>query len=128
MEANGMVVDTCIFIDFLRAKDKTDSLLFRVSDENQICISSVTLYELLMGATSPEKINDIKLLTDEIPVLPFDEIVARESSLTYHKLRKVNKMIDFRDIFIAATCIVNDLPLLTLNKSHFERVKGLKIL
>lgn len=36
-------------------------------------------------------------------------------------------MIEFRDIFIAATCIVNELPIATLNKKHFKHIEGLKI-
>ena len=36
-------------------------------------------------------------------------------------------MIEFRDIFIAATCIENNLPIVTLNKKHFERIAGLDI-
>jgi len=45
----------------------------------------------------------------------------------YHDLRKRNKMIEFRDLFIAATAIAHDLPVLTLNKKHFERIKGIEI-
>jgi len=37
-------------------------------------------------------------------------------------------MIEFRDIFIAATCIVNDLPVRTLNKKHFDRITGLHVI
>jgi len=40
-------------------------------------------------------------------------------------LRQQNKMIEFRDIFIAATCLVNDLPVKTLNLKHFERIDGI---
>jgi tRNA(fMet)-specific endonuclease VapC len=36
-------------------------------------------------------------------------------------------MIEFRDIFIAATCIVNGFPVKTLNKKHYGRIKGLSI-
>ena len=52
MESSGMVVDTSIFIEFLRAKDKTKTALFQVPNEGQLYISSVTLYELLMGAVT----------------------------------------------------------------------------
>ncbi len=81
-----------------------------------------------MGATTPEKENDIKLITEDLPVLPFSDLVAVEAAKIYHRLRLSNKMIEFRDIFIASTCLVNDLPLLTLNKKHFTRIKGLEIL
>ena len=122
-----MVVDTSIFIDFLRAKDKTTTALFQIPDATQISISSVTLYELLMGAYSPDKVNDIKLLTEDLPVLPFNEDVAHKASDIYHQLRQVNKMIEFRDIFIAATALVYNMPVKTLNKKHFSRINGLSV-
>ena len=127
MESPGMVVDTSIFIEFLRAKDKTKTALFLIRDDKQIYISSVTLYELLMGASTPDKIKDIKILTDEIPVLPFNEEVAEKSAEIYHQLRQLNMMIEFRDIFIAATCLVNNLPVKTLNKKHFDRIQELSV-
>ena len=123
-----MVVDTSIFIEFLRAKDKTKTALFQLPDDEQIYVSSVTIYELMIGAYTPQKITDIKILTEDIPVLPFNEEVANQSAEIYHQLRLKNKMIEFRDIFIAATCIVNDLPVRTLNKKHFDRITGLHVI
>ena len=127
MERSGMVVDTSIFIEFLRAKDKTKTVLFQIPDDEQIYISSVTLYELLIGAYTPNKVNDIKILTDDIPVLPFNDDVASKAAEIYHQLRQKNKMIEFRDIFIAATCMVNNFPVKTLNKKHFDRIQELSV-
>lgn len=122
-----MVVDTSVFIEFLRAKNKTKTALFSIPDNMPIYISSVTLYELLMGATSDEKKNDIKILTDDLPILPFNDDVARKAAEIYHQLKKSNKIIEFRDIFIGATSITNNLSLMTLNRKHFERIIGLKL-
>jgi len=127
MEGAGMVIDTSVFIEFLRAGDKTKTTLYQIPDHEFLLISSVTLYELLMGARSDEKINDIELLTDDIDILPFNEEVARKAADIYHQLRKSNHMIEFRDIFIGATCIVNNVPIKTLNKKHFSRIEGLII-
>ncbi len=123
-----MVIDTCVFIDFLRKKDKTSSILYSISDVEPLVISSVTLYELLMGATDENKLRDIKILTEDLMVLNFDEQVAKKSAKIYHLLKKENKMIEIRDIFIAATCLVHKMPLKTLNYKHFERIPGLEIL
>ena len=43
------------------------------------------------------------------------------------KLRKNGNLIDNFDILIAATCLTNDLVLITNNLKHFERIEGLKI-
>jgi len=122
-----MVIDTNIFIQFLRTSDKTRSELYSIDNSSQLYISAVTLYELLMGATSKDKFADIKKLTEDLPVLPFDENVSLQAGEIYHFLRKNNKMIEFRDIFIAATCINYNLPLKTLNKKHFQRIKNLRL-
>jgi len=122
-----MVIDTCILIDFLRAKDKTKTELFKVSEIGNLCISAVTLYELYMGATSDSKMNDVKLLTEDLIVLPFDDEVSKKAAEIYHHLKSIHHLIEFRDIFIAATCIVNELPIKTLNVKHFCNIKDLKI-
>jgi tRNA(fMet)-specific endonuclease VapC len=123
-----MVIDTSIIIDHLRAKDKLTSKLYLLSDEPELYISAVSMYELYMGATSKEKEKDIQMATESLTVLPFTDAVALQASQIYHQLKKKNELIEFRDIFIAATCLVNELPIATLNKKHFKRVDGLKIL
>ena len=80
MESSGMVVDTSIFIEFLRAKDKTKTALFLIPDNERIYISSVTYYELLMGATTADKITDIKIMTNGIPVLPLVVTVSGDNA------------------------------------------------
>jgi len=122
-----MVIDTGIFIEHLRAKDKSNTTLYLLPANSELFISSVALYELYMGATSPEKENDVRKITEDITVLPFNDAVAIKAAQLYHQLKRQNKLIEFRDIFIAATCIVNELPLVTLNKKHFNRIEELKL-
>lgn len=74
------VVDTSIFIDYLRAKDKKNTELFKIPDDHEICISSITLYELLIGAASDKKFKDIQLLTEGLEILSFDENVSIRAS------------------------------------------------
>lgn len=92
-----------------------------------MCISVLTLYELLMGATNEGKRKDIQLLTEDLVILPFNEEVAWKASTIYHQLRRDNSMIEFRDLFIAATCLSHNLKILSLNKRHFTRIKGLEL-
>ena len=81
----------------------------------------------MIGATTEEKRNDIKLLTEDLNILPFNADVAAKASEIYHLLKKSNSLNAFRDIFIAATCLVNNVVILTLNKKHFERIEGLRM-
>ena len=80
-----------------------------------------------MGATTPQKWVDVKILTEDLPVLPFTREISERAAIIFQELRKENKIIEFRDIFIAATALEHEQPVLTRNKKHFTRVKGLKL-
>ena len=123
-----MVVDTGIFIEHLRASEKTKTALYGIFERDDICLSSVTLYELMAGATTQSKKEDIFLITSNFQVLDFSEAVAYRAAEIYRQLKKENLLIEFRDIFIAATCLEFDFPILTLNKKHFQRIKGLSLI
>ncbi|MES2108232.1 MAG: type II toxin-antitoxin system VapC family toxin [Bacteroidota bacterium] len=122
-----MVIDTNIFIEHLRAKEKSTTALYKLSDKPALYLSSVTVYELYMGAVTPEKERDIQNIINGLIVLPFTDAVAVKASQIYHHLKAIHQSVEFRDIFIAATCIVNKLPIVTLNKKHFKRIEGLQI-
>jgi len=62
-----------------------------------------------------------------IEILSFKAESAEKAAEIFNQLKKANQLIEFRDIFIAAICISNSLPILTLNKKHFARIKGLAI-
>lgn len=80
-----------------------------------------------MGATDEQKKADVNRLTNELPVLPFNADVAKIAADIYSNLRRTNQLIEFRDIFIAATCVAYNMPLKTLNRKHFERIGNLKL-
>lgn len=56
-----------------------------------------------------------------------DRRILIDTSVVIDHFRKKNKIIEFRDIFIAATAITNDMPLSTLNVKHFERIDDLEL-
>ncbi|GAB3655445.1 type II toxin-antitoxin system VapC family toxin [Echinicola sediminis] len=111
----------------MRAKDKTKTRLYDIYEEERLSVSTVTLFELLAGANTPQKREEIFLITDPIQKLDFTDAVALNAAEIYRQLKRNNRLIEFRDIFIAATCIVHDETLLTFNKKHFNRIKDLKI-
>ena len=123
-----MVIDTNIFIDHLRASDKANSVLSQISKHNRIFTTSVNIFELLIGATNKDKKEDVRKLIEGITVLIFNFESAKIASGLYLKLRSANQIIEFRDIFIAAICLNNKLPIKTLNQKHFNRIEGLEVL
>jgi predicted nucleic acid-binding protein len=57
----------------------------------------------------------------------YDEIATIAASILIN-LKKRNQVIDYRDIFIAATAKHYHLTLATLNIDHFQRIEGITLL
>jgi len=124
----GILIDSCLFIDHLRAKDKTNTPLARVLRlYTGHFISTVIEYEIEVGMTEAhrELWNNI---SEGLTVVPFDSTMALAACDIKHGLRAKGVQIELADLFIAATAIAYDLPLATLNHKHFEQIDGLKLL
>lgn len=74
------------------------------------------------------RFQDIEGFLNNLAVLPFTSAVARKAAEIHSELKRTHKEIGLPDIFIAATCLTENIPLLTGNKKHYLRVKGLKLL
>jgi tRNA(fMet)-specific endonuclease VapC len=120
-----MVIDTSVFIEYLRASDKTTTTLWALPDGTALHVSVITLYELHLGATTPSKQQDVTTLLRSMTLLPLTPAIAEEAAQNYRDLRSRNQLIGHRDLFIAATALVHNLPVKTLNQKHFSRIKGL---
>ena len=101
MESPQILIDTSILIDYFRKRYKDKTLLYSLSFTYRFA---------------------------NFLILPFDSTCAQTASEIYKNLKSKNQLISPSDIFIAATAISHNLSLVTLNKEHFERVKGLKLL
>lgn len=103
-------------------------MLYTIPVNSIVIVATVTIFELFVGATDEYKWQHIKKLTEDLKLIAFSKSIAVRAAKIYQQLKSVNQIIEFRDIFIAATAIDADLPLLTLNKKHFERIEGLIVL
>lgn len=126
MARERLLVDTSILIDHLRKARKDRSLFFRLSHRFDYVISVVTEFEFAIGSSSNNQTFTKALLT-QLTTLPFDSACSQSAVQLYHQLRATNQLIPLPDLFIAATAITYDLPLLTLNQKHFNRINQLKL-
>ena len=127
MEDRRILIDTSVVIDHFRKKNKQKSLLYELSKGNKLFLSAISKFEFLVG-TKPSQISQTKKLIEGFFILSFNSNVATVASDIAKKLKKTNRIIEFRDIFIAATAIANDIPLSTLNINHFERIDDLELI
>ncbi|MBS3153200.1 type II toxin-antitoxin system VapC family toxin [Candidatus Woesearchaeota archaeon] len=117
-------LDTDICIEIVK-NSQVGRNIINSAPGGEALISSITVFELYLRETNLDKVNS---LLDKFNVLPFDGNTAKIASGISKSLKKSGFLIEIRDIFIAATCIGNKCSLATLNKKHFERIKGLEIL
>lgn len=86
--------------------------------------------ELLYGAkNSNRKEQNLPLFRQFISKceeLGINNVVAEEYATIRLALKKLGKPIPEKDIWIAAICRVNELPLMTRDK-HFSNIDGLKV-
>lgn len=132
-EEKEICVDTEILIDYLKRKEPGSSAYKRWRSKASIAITSITAYELLVGARgSLQKENRYEeaksLIEQQDRVLSFDKKSAEKASELGAELRRNGKGLEIRDLFNASICITEVIPLLTRNKNHYSRVTGLKLL
>ncbi|MCF6241530.1 MAG: type II toxin-antitoxin system VapC family toxin [Bacteroidales bacterium] len=128
MENRRIIVDTSIFIEYLRKKNKQNTLLYKIPNDTKLYVSTVTVFELFAGAFNEKKQKDIDIILSGVVIEAFTYQTALFSANIYNNLRKKNRLIEFRDIFIAATALSKNLPVLTMNKKHFKNIDGLLLI
>jgi len=128
MENTLICLDTSVLIDYYRKKDKSKSLLFKLTKQYALfAVSAITEYELFIGNTA-EQDSFWSIFFSQITVLPFDTKAVKSAIKIYKQLKISNKLIDIPDILIAGSVMSNHIPFATLNRKHFERITGLQII
>lgn len=123
-----MLFDTEFLICFAGGKGaarKSRAKAFLDAHDGPLFTSRVCWMEFAAGCESRGMLErDLGIFT----VLEVDESVAWEASRTARQLKGHGLHIGDNDVWIAATALDYDLPLVSNNKTHFGRVRGLKLL
>lgn len=78
----------------------------------------MTRCELFAGRNTDE--SSLQRTLDQIDEISVDKVIAESAG----RIRRTTQ-IDIPDALIAATALEHDMPLMTRNVRHFERVAGL---
>jgi len=122
-----VLLDTSVIIDFIRRKDKENTLLFSLSKKGyKLHISILTHTELYSGKSvwrSIEAEQDLEKLFYGMHILPLETEISKKAG----EIRAKNNTTII-DAIISATAINHGLSLATLNLKDFEDIKGLNLL
>lgn len=131
------LLDSSVLVDIDRGGDAVEERAARLDQEGRHSISVVSVTELFYGIerTYEEGTDDhrracrgLEALIDRFERVPLTKGIAREAARLIADLRAGGKALDdLHDVYIAATALAKDRPVLTSNVEDFERIHGLEV-
>jgi tRNA(fMet)-specific endonuclease VapC len=124
-------IDTDLLVGILRGKDDAGRRIQVLDEQGRHATTSVNAFELFYGAYKSRQ-KDVNVqrtisLLERLEILPLDLKAAEKAGELLGNLSDVGEGIDFRDALVAGITLANGLSLVTRNKEHFTRVKGLVV-
>lgn len=121
-----ILIDSDILIQYSRGDEAAAIWLEATSEQNEIVISVVTEMELLYGSRDKQHLSEIQRLLATFEIIQIDEEVSNTASLLVTKYC-LSHRLRMPDALIAATALVNNTHLGTINKKDFRFIDGLKL-
>ena len=120
-----ILCDTDIIIELYRNNERIISEL-KESGQHSIARSIITVGELFYGSLNKTELKRIEKDVKSLNIRNIDEEI---SSVFYGLMSKysLSHKIGIPDAFIAATAIVGNIELFTLNVKHFSYIKNFKL-
>ncbi len=125
-------VDSDCIIDFLRGDEDAIKIIAKYLGE--VVSSELNSFEVFFGIFNKENMPKNELISAErffenIKIFGFDSQCGKIAAGILSDLKRKGVEINQNDCLIASVMIKNGIDkIITRNKKHFERVKGLKIL
>jgi predicted nucleic acid-binding protein len=123
------LLDTDIVAGWLNGRRATVELVTGLGRD--LAISMMTygeIYEGILHGRDPSRAERaFRLFLRSVDVLPLGRLVMREFGRIRGELRAAGLLIGDPDTLIAATATHHGRTLVTGNRRHFERVKGLAL-
>lgn len=120
------LADTSVLIDFLRGIEPARVLLrSEVQGGGVILASALSRIELSIGMRRSERVATDALIA-AVRWLPVDAAVYERADALAREYGRSHSGIDAVDYCIAASALVHDLALWTLNVRHFPMFEDLK--
>jgi tRNA(fMet)-specific endonuclease VapC len=122
-----IVADSDVLIDFLRGRGEFARRVALELESGSFATTAITAFELRSGARTKAHQQAVEALLEAMTILPFGNDEARIAADIRLAVESIGQPIGMADYLIAAVCIAADGVLLTRNRKHFERIKGLRL-
>lgn len=130
-----MSLDTTFLIDLQRERLRGESdepvgpahRFLRRSPDAELFLSVVALGEFAEGFASVEH-PIVRTVRERHTLLPIDEECALVYAGAVRDLRSRGMLIGTNDLWIGASSLRYQLPIVTANIDHFRRIEGLEVI
>lgn len=127
----GIVIDTDILIDLLRDKEYAVRKIKALEKKEELATTDINAFELYFGAyNSSDKEGNIastKGILKTLTLLHTQENSMETAGRIFAERRVKGKMIEIRDLLIAAIALQSGYKLFTNNREHFLGIEGLAL-
>ena len=124
-----MICDSTLFVALDRERQRRQEgpahLFLRAHAAEKIEMSVVTRGELARGFSRRA---DWEGFCEGFTVHPLDEEVLWKAAEIFQDLRKRGEPTGENDLWIAATALATDQPVVTANSKDFQKIRGLRVL
>lgn len=130
------LLDTSVIVDIDRGG--VNRKVKQLDSEGRHLISMVTVTELRLGVelqyergtdTYQRALDDLDRLLSRFDIQPIERPIATTAAEIIGTLRNSGQRLDdLHDVYIAATARTQQLPIVTANVGHFERIENLQVL
>lgn len=127
-----LILDTDVLVDLLRGKTYAKEVVQKIIDSrSDVITTDINAFELYFGAyksNNEKNLAAVKGLLNSITLIGTSKDAMEIAGKIANELSKKSESIEVRDLLIGAIALVNNYAVMTKNKEHFSRVKGLTVM
>ena len=120
-----ILCDTSVLVEALRQNQVVTDHLNEIGFSN-IGLSLITVMEIYQGARSRTELNHLEKWLSWFDWYPVTPMISNQAC-KWVKKYILSKHIQIPDALIAATAVMNDLPLYTFNLKDFSYIPGIRL-
>lgn len=127
MQSNGLMPDTCAWIDyFRRPSTKLGLAVEKALSLEQVYTCGPIISELVQGVKSAREQSILLNAMQALPCLEMEQALWVKAGQLSASLRKQGKTLPFSDILIATLALEHNISILTADK-HFKEIPKLNV-
>lgn len=120
------LADTSVLVDYLRGVEPARDLLRSAFERDEVVVASaLTRIELSIGMRPAER-RATDALVGALHWLAVDTAITEQADVLARRYARSHSGIDAVDYCVAASALVNELDLWTLNVRHFPMFQDLR--